>query len=300
MMCFLAFKIWYYCYKKCKKDMNIFGSQHNPLLWAIPAVCNVVRISSLFVGLTWTFAASFQMLRGSVIIFTGLLSVTFLGSKLLLRHWIGMLFVIVGLVVVGIGDVVFTSSAQGYSPTLILAGDLLTVLSQIITAIQVTVEEKIIKKYQVPPLQAVGWEGIFGFSLLAVLLVPMYYIPWHLPASEDFWQETTRFEDSIDAFHQIGSSWQIAPASLGLIVCVAFYNVSGLTVTKTINATTRMVLDTLSTVFIWAFTLAIGWQTFKPLQPVGYLLVVIGTYIYYDFPLFVWIRNLLYTKVLKM
>ena len=283
MLCFAAFKIWYFYRRIRKQDMQVFGSQKfNPLLWAIPAMCDLLGTSTMYVGLTWTYAASFQMLRGSVIIFTGLLSVAFLGSKLLLRHWIGMILVIIGLVVVGVGDVVFTSGAQGYSPTLILAGDLLIVLAQIITAIQMTVEEKIIKKYEVQPLQGVGWEGIFGFSVLTVLLVPMFFIPWHLPASEDFWQETTRFEDSIDAFHQIGNSWRIALASFGLIISIAFFNFSGLTVTKTMDATTRMVLDSVRTIFIWAFSLAIGWQTFEPLQPVGYIILFVGTCIYYN------------------
>ena len=284
-MCFVPFKIWFYCSKFRDEDMKKFGPQKfNPLLWAIPAMCDLMGTSLMFVGLTWTYASSFQMLRGSVIIFTGLLSVAFLGSKLLLRHWIGMLLVIAGLVVVGVGDFILSdheSASGAYTPSLILSGDLLIIIAQTITAIQMIVEEKIIKKYQVPPLQAVGWEGIFGFSLLAVLLVPMYYIPWHLPASEDFWQETTRFEDSIDAFHQIGHSWQIALANSGLIVSIAFFNFSGLTVTKTMNATTRMVLDSMRTIFIWAFSLGISWQKFEPLQPVGYLFIFVGACIFY-------------------
>lgn len=51
-----------------------------------------------------TSASSFQMLRGSVIIFTGLLSVAFLGRKLELSQWLGILVTIVGLVVVGLAD----------------------------------------------------------------------------------------------------------------------------------------------------------------------------------------------------
>ena len=37
-------------------------------------------------------------------------------------------------------------------------------------------EEKFITKYNIPPLKVVGWEGIFGFCTLVVLLIPMYFI----------------------------------------------------------------------------------------------------------------------------
>lgn len=51
-----------------------------------------------------TSASSFQMLRGSVIVFTGLLSVAFLGRRLELSQWLGIAATIVGLVLVGLAD----------------------------------------------------------------------------------------------------------------------------------------------------------------------------------------------------
>ena len=43
-------------------------------------------------------------------------------------------------------------------------------------AFQGTYEEKILKKYRVAPLQAIGWEGFFGFTILSSLLVAMKHI----------------------------------------------------------------------------------------------------------------------------
>ena len=283
MSCFLVFKIWYYYHVVAKKDLEKFGPQKfNPLIWSIPAMCDLCATSTMYLGLTWTYAASFQMLRGSVIIFTGLLSVAFLNTKLKLYQWIGMFTVIIGLALVGIGDVVFFKGGQHMEKNTVLAGDLLIILAQGIVAVQMTVEEKIIKKYQVPALQGVGWEGIFGFSVLTILLFPMYFTPWHLPASSDFWQDTVRFEDAIDGIYQIGNSWQLLVSTLGLVFSIAFFNFSGLTVTKTMSATTRMVLDSVRTIFIWVFSLSIMWQSFEALQPVGYFMLFVGTCIYYD------------------
>lgn len=44
------------------------------------------------------------MLRGAVIIFTGLFSVAFLGRRLAPSQWLGILSTIAGLVVVGLAD----------------------------------------------------------------------------------------------------------------------------------------------------------------------------------------------------
>ena len=282
MSCYFAFKIWYYLRVARKKDISIFGPQKfNPLVWAIPALCDVAGTSTMYLGLTWTYASSFQMLRGSVIIFTGILSVTFLGNKMKWYQWTGMFIVILGLTIVGTGDYVFFKSG-GMSKGMVLAGDLLIILAQGITAIQMTVEEKLIKKYKVPPLQAVGWEGIFGFSFLFIFLFPMYYIPWHLPSAQDFWQDHVRFEDAIDGIYQMINNWQLIVAIFGLTISIAFFNFSGLTITEKMNATTRMVLDSVRTIFIWMFSLILGWQSFEFMQPIGFVVLFVGTCVYYD------------------
>ena len=282
MSCYYAFKIWYYLRVARKKDMSIFGPQKfNPLVWAIPALCDVAGTSTMYLGLTWTYASSFQMLRGSVIIFTGILSVTFLGNKMKWYQWMGIFIVILGLAIVGTGDYVFFTSG-GMSKGMVLAGDLLIILAQGIAAIQATVEEKIIKKYKVPPLQGIGWEGIFGFSFFFILLFPMYFTPWHLPSGQDFWQDHIRFEDAIDGIYQMINSWQLIVANIGLIISIAFFNFSGLTITEKMNATTRMILDSVRTIFIWIFSIIFGWQTFEYMQPIGYVILFVGTCVYYD------------------
>ncbi|VDN18840.1 unnamed protein product [Gongylonema pulchrum] len=104
----------------------------NPLVFAAPAFCDVLATSIMYIGLNLTQASSFQMLRGAVIIFTGLFSVAFLGSYLqgaviiftglfsvaflgsYLQgfRWFGMGLVTVGLVIVGVGDIIFDENPK--------------------------------------------------------------------------------------------------------------------------------------------------------------------------------------------
>lgn len=60
----------------------------------------------MYIGLNLTYASSFQMLRGALIIFTGLLSVAFLNRRLKGYEWLGIFFVIAGLLIVGVSDLV--------------------------------------------------------------------------------------------------------------------------------------------------------------------------------------------------
>ena len=187
-----------------------------------------------------------------------------------------------GLVLVGIGDYIYGKVYDvDIRENYLLASDLLIIMSQIVTAIQMIIEEKLLKKYKVPPLQAVGWEGLFGFVIVCLLLLPMYLIPWHVSFS-DVSQTQPRFEDIADANTMIGNNLSILVCSLVVVVSIAVFNFAGLTVTITWNATTRMVLDNARTVSIWIVSLIFKWEKAQPLQPIGYILLLMGILIYYD------------------
>jgi hypothetical protein len=55
-------------------------------------------------------------------------------------------------------------------------------------------------------------------------------------------------------------------AITGTIISIAFFNFAGISVTKEISATTRMVLDSVRTIVIWMFSIIVGWQQFHVLQ----------------------------------
>uniref|UniRef100_F1LET6 Transmembrane protein n=1 Tax=Ascaris suum TaxID=6253 RepID=F1LET6_ASCSU len=129
----------------------------NTLLFAAPACCDIIGTSLMYIGLNLTQASSYQMLRGAVIIFTGLFSVAFLGSRLQGYRWLGMGFITIGLVIVGVTDIVFDDNPKDDTNG-IITGDLLMVMAQIVAAAQMVIEQKFLVQYDVPPLLAVGLE----------------------------------------------------------------------------------------------------------------------------------------------
>ena len=101
---------------------------------------------------------------------------------------------------------------------------------------------------------------------MSICLVIFYFIPVQQPMWSYDPTPPYSLEDSIDGFIQLGNNPLLLVAIMGTIFSIAFFNYAGQTVTKELSATTRMVLDSVRTLVIWAFSISIGWQKFQYLQ----------------------------------
>jgi len=280
-LCLIAFKVVMFYRRRKSGELEdvlplVGGNSHfSPWIFFPPALCDMLATSIMYVGLNLTYASSFQMLRGAVIVFTGLLSVAFLDRVLKSTQWVGISFILMGLGVVGCSDFIFNSGSTGINK--VITGDLLIVIAQIISATQMVYEEKFVNQHNVPALQAVGWEGVFGFCTLGFLLIPMYFIPAPDPFSDN---PRHVLEDALDAFHQLSNNPVLVAAFCGTIISIAFFNFAGVSVTKELSATTRMVLDSVRTLVIWAVSMIIRWQTFSYIQVIGFVTLIIGMCVY--------------------
>merc|ERR1719312_1804631 len=319
MLCMVAFWISA-CWRRRRPEgspyADIGGEEapraFSPLVFLPPALCDMTATSVQYIGLTLTYASSFQMLRGAVIIFTGILSTIFLRRRLAWFKWAGMVFVIGGLVTVGVSDMMNQKDCETphHNTTISMAkthhqfslmdapisladtrpvckndttnvfvGDLLIFCSQIIVASQMVYEEKFITKYNVPALQAVGWEGTFGFTTLAILLVPFSFI---YVGPEFSHNPRHVLEDAYDGVYQLAHNPLLALAFSGTVISIAFFNFAGISVTKELSATTRMVLDSIRTLVIWMVSIALSWQQFYALQLLGFCILITGMCLYND------------------
>lgn len=117
-LCFIVYKsmLTYYLRSgRADEDLpdTIKGNRgFNPLIFLPPALCDMTATSLMYIGLNMTSSASFQMLRGALIVFTGVLSVVFLKRKLRWFHWLGIFLVTGGLVIVGLNDILTNKSGD--------------------------------------------------------------------------------------------------------------------------------------------------------------------------------------------
>ncbi|XP_061719897.1 solute carrier family 35 member F6 isoform X1 [Cydia pomonella] len=274
MLCLLVFKLIYLKTRNTGGHQLTQGNQSfNPFILMPAAMFDLVGTSIMYVGLTLTYASSFQMFRGSVIIFVAAFSTIFLDKQIIKREWAGIAGVILGLVIVGSTDAIFREPGETKGPNSLITGDLLIIVAQVITSCQMVYEEKYVRGLNIPPLQAVGWEGVFGFSTLSALLVVFYWTP----APPHFGHNARgTVEDAIDGLVQIGNNPVLLVAILGTIVSIAFFNFAGISVTKEMSATTRMVLDSVRTLVIWMVSLAVRWQVFHWPHLLGFAVLIYG------------------------
>ena len=271
-VCILVFKYMVFSAIRNNKPNPDESKPFSPLIFLLPACCDMAGTSLMYLGLTLTDASVFQMLRGSVVIFTGILSVVFLKRKLEAFQWASMFLVLIGTAIVGYASISGGHATEAAKNPIL--GDALIIIAQVVTAIQMVVEEKFVGGYNVSALQAVGYEGCWGTIILSTALIGMYFIPSDVGVLGSF-------ESTPDAITQVGSSGSLLLAIILNMISIGFFNYFGIAVTKAMSASHRMVLDTLRTIVIWVFSISYGWEKqFKPLQLGGFVVLIAGTMMY--------------------
>jgi len=297
MLCMLAYLLYCACGRKSSQETMDEGPKPNMFLFLPPALCDVTATCMMYTGMIYTTAAQFQMLRGSIMIFVGILSVIFLKKKMEWFHWTGMAVVFAGILLVGGADFMETDD-EGKKNSKAIIGDIIIICAQMIAACQFVYEEKFITQYNVHPLKVVGSEGIFGFITLVLIQIPFYFII--IDGFSIGYNPDNRLEDPLDAFAQMNNEPRLYGILSLVIFSIAFFNFSGVSITKHMSATTRKVLDTLRTLVIWAcemlfhlidprWTMPTGKQL--ALQVPGFLLVVTGIFLYSDVLIMPYIRS---------
>lgn len=242
------------------------------LLFIIPTLCDMVATTLMNLGLIYTHASVYQMLRGAIVIFTGILSIIILKRKQYAYHWLGMFLVVCGIGIVGASPLIDDNPNTEPAKNPVL-GDILIIVAQVFSACQFIFEEKYMSKYKVPALQGVGYEGIYGVVILAVLM-PIFNVAIGQK------QDIGGLFDIRFAFETFIQFPSILISSLAYTISIASFNFFGLSITKVLSATSRSTIDALRTLSVWIFGLILGWETFIWLQVIGFVVLIAGTSIY--------------------
>jgi drug/metabolite transporter (DMT)-like permease len=189
------------------------------------------------VGLIYISASIYQMLRGSVVLFTGILSSIFLHRKHPRYRWFALSTIFLGVAIVGLAGIIQNGKTAKISIHGSPIGIFMVVLAQVFTSIQFVIEEKIMHKYSVPALKAVGLEGIFGLITVLIFL-PILHFSYGINGPKG------NFADVVTGYHEMFDNPQVWIAGIGIIFSIAFFNWFGLTVTRSISATSRSTIDT--------------------------------------------------------
>lgn len=239
-------------------------------LLALPASCDICATTLMNVGLLVTPVSIFQMVRGAIVLFVAGFSVVFLKKQLSRKQWLGLSLVTSGVFIVGLSAATFASDGkqENKSSWGAMYGVLMILLAQVFTASQFVLEEFILSKYSLDPIKVVSWEGTFGALITIVISLVVYSVT------------KLKTFDLLEGTTQVLNNHGLLISSIAILFSLAAFNVSGLTVTRLISATSRSTIDTCRTLGIWFVSLLIGWETFEALQLLGFALLVYGTLIF--------------------
>ena len=270
---------------------------------ALPACCDIAGTTLMNVGLLFVAASIYQMTRGALVLFVGLFSVLFLHRKLYLYQWAALFIVVIGVAIVGLAGAIAPNPQAQPEPkttvqaTLLLVraasdqihasartpeaaqtilGVLMIAGAQIFTATQFVLEEWILEHYALEPLKVVGWEGIFGFIVTVFGMIVL-----HLAIGRTD-QGRYGYFDMVEGWREVTHYRAVAVSSILIMISIGGFNFFGLSVTRSVSATARSTIDTCRTLFIWIVSLGLGWETFKWLQILGFILLVYGTFLFND------------------
>eukprot|EP00345_Euplotes_harpa_P002009 CAMPEP_0168322678 /NCGR_PEP_ID=MMETSP0213-20121227/3034_1 /TAXON_ID=151035 /ORGANISM="Euplotes harpa, Strain FSP1.4" /LENGTH=218 /DNA_ID=CAMNT_0008324615 /DNA_START=86 /DNA_END=742 /DNA_ORIENTATION=- len=140
----------------------------NPLLFAVPMLCDSTASCLLLIAYINVPASIAQMMGGFVVFIVAIFSIIFLKRKLYRHHWTGMVLIFIGIGLVALSALTGKSSdSSNKNPVL---GISMMIGSILIQGCQYIVEEKLLGSCYLSPMKVVGWEGITGTIFWCIAL----------------------------------------------------------------------------------------------------------------------------------
>eukprot|EP00929_Paragymnodinium_shiwhaense_P065903 TRINITY_DN3300_c0_g1_i1.p1 TRINITY_DN3300_c0_g1~~TRINITY_DN3300_c0_g1_i1.p1 ORF type:complete len:407 (+),score=110.28 TRINITY_DN3300_c0_g1_i1:86-1306(+) len=255
-------------------------------LVAIPAAFDLLATAFCCIGIMYIPASVWQILRGSAIVFCALFSVWFLKRQMYCYHYLGIFLCVCGVALVGYASVMGsdTSSSNDSDPKQAMFGMLLVLAGQVVQAAQVIAEEWLMKDVDLPAMQIVGFEGVWGVLMMMAIVYPTLYI---LPGDDH-----GSYESLADTIVLIRNSPQLVSIVILYLFSCGTFNATGIAITGALSAVHRMMMDASRTTVIWAFGLYVHYYVdanskygealtpYSGLQLCGFCVLVCGQAIY--------------------
>jgi drug/metabolite transporter (DMT)-like permease len=272
---------------------------------AIPAFTDTCSTGLANIGLILLPASIYQMLKGSLIVMTFLMSKFFVKNKHILDHYIAIPISTLGVILVGLstyleskeneedGKTDQDSSSSGQ----VILGIILMIIAMFILSIQFIFDEYFMRKYKCHPLICIGYQGVFGFFINLFLCIIFYFINCgsyaakeepdyfvaNLCTGDDY--NVYKPENIIFALRQYIENKYLTILVPITIIFMSSFNILGVSITKYGSATTRSVTDNVRSFLVWLWFLMPFNQKdliehFNWIQLLGFLCICAGALIY--------------------
>lgn len=213
--------------------------------------------------------------------------------KLFRHHYLSLVLIIIGLVLVGLSQVFYPSPTSNEEASgsdaagHMVIGVIVLIIGQALGSLSYIFEEKFLSDYaDVHPLIVVGWEGIWGTLILVLMLLVMQFIPCN---SDSLCSVTPGrggvIEDSYSAILELGSSTAQIVFTIALIPLAGFYNTAVTSVTAYGSAAASCTIEQLRNLFVWIYFMIFTVngeriEKFTTIQLMGFVVLFFGILIF--------------------
>jgi hypothetical protein len=227
------------------------------------------------------------MLRGSLSIWSAFFAIIFLKRRFHAYQWIGLVFTVLSMIIIGIAGVQMSGFGTNYDWTDRLVGVILILGGQVLQGGQLVWDETMLTRFKLPVLLVVGMEGVWGMVIEIVIGQWFTFIfpgndPSPLGGSLEYWGDT---------MISLSHSWKLVVIGIASVISIGAYDCSGMTVTARASAVHRTIFEALRTATTWVAMLLIElfapdygerWEVWSWLELGGFVLLVFSSLVFND------------------
>jgi len=249
------------------------------LLMCIPSFIDNLFTTILLYGKMLTAQSISRCLNSMMLIGNMVMCYFFLKAKFTRNNLMGAVFILIGSSIVGFAAI----SAKSLGETSVL-GLSTTVFYYFFCNIQLVFEEYLLKGFKnidLDPMLLVGVEGITGVVYSCGLILVGNMIPCTPIGDNNYALCAYNYIENISiAFQQIRVSPNILLYFFWHLISLALFHIVALNIIKIINSTFRSILVFVNVILVWIHSVLMGWETLKPLQVLGYSIIIIGVLVF--------------------
>ena len=148
--------------------------------------------------------------------------------------------------------------------------------------IQITLEEKLLQKFQIDPFMIVGAEGMWGCLFYSIVLPIFQKVT---PCTSKLCNNNF-LENSSLAFQEQAENPILIVYTVIIVISSGAKDAAGVTITKYASGAHRSTIITSRIIIVWIISLCLGYEIFLPLQLVGFFILLLGIFVYNEIIVF--------------
>lgn len=239
---------------------------------ALASLFDVCAEILIILGLSFTLASVTEMLKTTMVVFVGLLSLYFFpGFHINWKQWVASGFMLCGSLIVILQNYL---TGEVDSDTLSeIGGAFLVVGAQIFYGMEFVVEEKLIDHSKLKGLHVNKAQLVFALGILSMTGAIVLQIPWTLITS-DF----STFYDELKIYF---TTLSLILSGFGISLGVMGFDLAGLAISEVMGSDRRAIsVAAFQVAIVWTISILVGWESFSFLSLGGFLLILASGAVY--------------------